>query len=176
MIIEPVQLWVPGDPVTKGSLKCVGRNGRHQLVEANPRSRSWRKRVAARAELEALHADHWQPVGVDLMFFLPRPVSHYRTGRNAALLRGNAPQHPTHFGTGDLDKLLRLVLDALQDAHLLHDDAQVVTSSTSKHWETEDDPPGVLVTVYPLDLDLAPAVAPRHFRSIETVYLPGDRP
>lgn len=151
MINEPVSLVVVGDPAPKGSLKCVGRNGRHQLVEANPRTRAWRKRVAEAAAVLGQHADHWQPLVVRVEFWLERPASHFRTGRNQHLLREAAPPFPVSHVCGDTDKLLRLILDALQDAQLLHDDAQVVSVTASKYWVGTGQRPQVMIGVAPLE-------------------------
>jgi crossover junction endodeoxyribonuclease RusA len=149
MLVEPVHLTIPGEPIPKGSLKCVGRPGRHQLVESNPRVAAWRRIVATAAAAGGQRADHWQPVGVDVLFRIDRPTSHFGTGRNARRLRDAAPPFPVQHGTGDVDKLLRLVLDALQDGHLLHDDAQVVASYAAKMWA--DSAAGATITVYPVE-------------------------
>jgi Holliday junction resolvase RusA-like endonuclease len=146
---------VDGDPIPKGSLKCVGR-GVHRIVEDNPRTRSWRKSVAAEVGGVA-HADPHQPVGVEITSTLPRPAHHY----GSSGIRANAPIWPTNARTGDVDKLARLVLDALVDAGLLVDDAQVVEVVSRKSFPRPEshpyaadvlDRPGLLVRIYPLDV------------------------
>lgn len=69
-------------------------------------------------------------VAVSLLIHLERPKTHYRTGRNAHLLRDNAPARP--LGKPDVDKVLRAVLDGLTSAGVWRDDAQVVSEATSK--------------------------------------------
>jgi Holliday junction resolvase RusA-like endonuclease len=59
-----------------------------------------------------------------VVFSLPRPKSHYRTGRNAHLLRDGAPARPA--GMPDLSKLLRSTEDALKTAGVYVDDARIV--------------------------------------------------
>lgn len=60
-----------------------------------------------------------------MVFAMARPKGHYRTGRNAHLLRDGAPPYPA--GTPDLSKLCRATEDALTDAGVVWaDDAQVV--------------------------------------------------
>ena len=54
-----------------------------------------------------------RPVGVAVHFLFPRPKSHYRTGKNAHLLRAGAPDRPTTRSVGDTDKLCRAILDSL---------------------------------------------------------------
>lgn len=159
-----IRLAVPGHPIPKGSLKCVGRGNRHQLVEDNARTKEWRALLVywiRRAWPAHQHADPRQPVGADVTFVVPRPAGHYGTGRNADRLKPSAPTHPSTHGTGDVDKLVRLVLDALQDAAVLVDDAQIVDVNTRKRYPTQPgddetlDPdllhyPGVAVRLYPI--------------------------
>lgn len=143
-----------GDPVPKGSLKCVGRAGQHRIVEDNPRTRSWRRTIAEGVEGVGT-ADVHQPVGVEITSTLPRPAHHFGvTG-----IRSNAPIWPTNLRTGDVDKLARLVLDALVDSGLLVDDAQVVEVVSRKSFPKPEatpylpdvlDCPGVIVRVYPM--------------------------
>lgn len=143
-----------GDPVPKGSLKCVGTRGRHRLVEDNPRTRRWRKTIAE-ATSGVAHADPHEPIGVEITATVPRPAHHYGvTG-----IRSNAPISPTALRTGDVDKLARLVLDALQDSGILVDDAQVVEVVCRKAFPKPEtapylpdvlDDPGILVRVYPM--------------------------
>lgn len=149
-------LVVAGIPLPKGSLKCVGRHGRHQLVDDNPHTRRWLDLVAERARELDLELDPAQPVGVELTATLPRPPSHHRTGRNAHLLRGNAPPLPVRRQTGDIDKLARLVLDALQRGGVLADDAQVVELVARKvypspPWALGSDTAGIIVRLYPYE-------------------------
>lgn len=150
---------IGGTPVGKGSLKCVGRNGHHRLIEDNPHTAGWRDLVAAAATQAADDdnpVDDHQPIGVEFTATLPRPQVHYGTGRNTTHLKPNAPAHPTNLRTGDIDKLARLVLDALQDAGILHDDAQVVELLARKAYlddlHTTDalTHPGIRIRIYPI--------------------------
>jgi Holliday junction resolvase RusA-like endonuclease len=151
-----LRFTVNGDPVPKGSLKCVARHvgGAPRLVEDNPRTRAWRKAVADTVAGVA-HAEAHEPVGVEITATLPRPAHHY----GATGIRSNAPIYPTNARTGDVDKLARLVLDALVDAGLLLDDTQVVEVVCRKSVPQPEsapympdvlDDPGILVRVYPM--------------------------
>lgn len=156
MALVPVTMTIPGVPKPKGSLRCVGRRGRvaHQLLEdPRPGQREWRDRIADTARTRVrTKADPLEPVAVDVAFVLPRPAYHYGTGRNAGQIK---PQHlaavPTGQNTGDTDKLCRLLLDALQDGGLLHDDAQVVTLTATKAYVGPEALPwpGARITVRP---------------------------
>jgi Holliday junction resolvase RusA-like endonuclease len=113
------------------------------------RVRTWReaiKEATVRARLLAAHDRLDGPVSVTVTFTLPRPKSHYRTGRNAHLLRDSAPRWPT--SGADVDKLLRATLDALTAAGVWADDKQVVHATA---WE-------VFPTSYTDALDVPGAV------------------
>jgi Holliday junction resolvase RusA-like endonuclease len=115
-----IELTVIGTPAPQGS-KTRTRFG---VREDNPETKPWRATVAA----EAFAA--WPgktpidvPVEVDALFVFPRPKSHYRTGRNAHLLKDTAPAWCAT--KPDADKLARAVGDALAGV-LLRDDNLIV--------------------------------------------------
>ena len=83
-----------------------------------------------------------EPLEVDLLFFFPRPQSHY-TGKGA--IKRAAPRH--HITKPDRDNLEKSTLDALNGS-LWRDDSLVVGGYTSKRYVDElQTDPGVLVTV-----------------------------
>lgn len=149
---------IPGHPAPKGSMKCIGGRGRHQLIEDNKRSKPWRDTIAywvARTWTQTV--DPGQPVGVEVTFTLPRPKGHYGTGANAGHVKHSAPDHATSHSTGDVDKLARLALDAVQDTDVLPDDSAVVELVARKAYLEADDPdadvlgyPGVVIRLYPM--------------------------
>lgn len=147
MLLNELIITIPGDPATKGSLKCVGRRGNraHVLVEQLETSGPWRNTVAGWIKAKVTtQADTGQPLGAEVTFTLRRPPSHYGTGRNRHIVKDSAPKHPVGHNTGDVDKLLRLILDALQDTPLLPDDCAVVEVTARKAYLT-DKPASVLL-------------------------------
>lgn len=160
---------VYGDPQPKGSMKCIGARGssNHQLIEDNTDSKPWREKIRLMScgtglggVMGEAAAEH-QAVMIEITSTLPRPKSHYGTGRNEHTLKDSAPQWPTKHGTGDVDKLARLVLDALEDSGTLMNDAQVVevraykcypgsTAALARGYDVLDRP-GVVVRVRPVD-------------------------
>lgn len=144
---EAIQFTVYGLPVAQGSKKVIGKN----VIEmADARLRSWRQDVAT-ASRQAMEgaSPYIEPVDVRLMFWLPRPLSHYGTGRNAEKLRPSAPIAPAVHP--DLDKLTRAVLDALTSI-VFRDDKQVVSLTASKMYAVDQNYPGMMAAV----LQLAP--------------------
>ena len=142
-----------GQPAPQGSKRHVGRG---ILIESSKRVKPWREAVHY-AALEALDGKPRieGPVDVRVHFYFDRPRSHYRTGRNAHLLRDDAPRFPDNKGTYDVDKLQRACFDALSSAGIWKDDSQVAQVIARKKWTTQspiDLPvPGAVIDVMPLD-------------------------
>lgn len=144
-----VNFRVYGTPRPQGSKRHVG-NG--VMIESGGAAlRTWREDVkhAALAERAKLDEPLDGPIGLYVGFFLPRPVSHYRTGRNAHLLRDAAPALP--YRKPDIDKLLRSTLDAITTAQLWRDDACAVHVLTTKTFCAPDAPPGAHIALHLLD-------------------------
>lgn len=138
---------VLGTPAPQGSKRHVG-NG--IMIESSAKVKPWRQDVkhAALAELEGQQATpvFAGPVFVSVRFYLARPKGHYRTGRNAELVRDSAPSLPVT--KPDLDKLLRSTLDALGEAGVWRDDSQVTSVEASKVFAGRR-PPGAYIYVSP---------------------------
>jgi len=155
------ELAVHGTPAPQGSKKGFYNPhiGRVQLVDDNKQKlKPWRDAV----RLDALTRRGDQPpineaVEVDLVFTFARPKAHYRTGRNAHLLRDDAPVRPA--GKPDLDKLARSTGDSLKDAGVLKDDSRIAEyGRLAKVWANEDpdalDSPGVVIRIYTIGASL----------------------
>ena len=126
----PVAFFVPGEPVTQGSMKSIGR-GRIAHVKG-PELTAWRTTIAAAARAAGATAvgDH-QAVKVEAMFWLTRPVSVKR---------------PFPSAKSDVDKLSRALFDALSGV-AYEDDGQVVTLVVDKRYADDKHPAGVWVQV-----------------------------
>lgn len=119
------EVFVPGRPRPKGSLRCRGGRS-HTMEEDNEHSKPWRISMAGalRADRDA-RGYHLTPWGgaVDVSvfaFFEPSGVAASSLG---------APLRPADGG--DVDKIVRNVLDALQDGNeqsprVLGDDSLVI--------------------------------------------------
>ena len=119
---------VLGLPAPKGS-RTVGRraDGRIFTRPASKREHPWIEAVA-RAASE--HDPLPPPYGVALSFCMPRPAR---------------PAHP-YPTRGDIDKLVRAVLDGLTRGGLIVDDAHVTSLDAHKYW-VDPGLEGVTVTV-----------------------------
>jgi crossover junction endodeoxyribonuclease RusA len=177
--VKPVtRIVVLGQPAPQGSKRFMGLtpHGKPKMVEQNAaRIRPWRDAVHAAAfetirccpDPDCGHLAAGYPLDEPLIarvvFTFTRPRSHYRSGRNAHLLRAEAPTYPA--GRPDLSKLLRATEDALTDAGLWRDDARVVIyTRLAKVWVGEDpealDSPGAVIEVMTAGRPIVPVTPP----------------
>ena len=56
-------------------------------------------------------------IRIYLTFYMPRPKSHFRTGKFKNQLKDNAPVF--HTNTPDIDNLIKLMLDCLNKSFFL---------------------------------------------------------
>lgn len=142
-----------GVPRAQGSMTAgVTRDGRPYIRHSNNSMLEWRRTVAERARDELLDLDLYDetfplegPLYLNLIFWMPRPQSHYFKSGN---LRPDAPEW--HAIMPDKDKLIRAVFDALTMGGVWHDDKQVSDGHYSKKYIEESCPPGVDITLYKL--------------------------
>jgi Holliday junction resolvase RusA-like endonuclease len=130
---------VYGRPQPAGSKRAFvnKRTGRAHVVDAAKGSAPYKQEVAG-AALEACGGEPLLldgPLILDVKFYLARPRGHYRTGKNAHLVRDSAPGYP--MGRPDTTKLLRAVEDALTGI-VWTDDSRVVYQLASKHYGTPE--------------------------------------
>jgi Holliday junction resolvase RusA-like endonuclease len=74
------------------------------------------------------------PVEVVLWFGMPRPKSHYGTGRNSGKLKKSAPEHPGI--KPDIDNFIKFVFDLFND-RVWEDDKLVVRTMCEKAYAEE---------------------------------------
>ena len=131
---------VHGIPAPQGSKRVY--NGR--LVESSKKVKPWRQDVK-QAILDSYDGDTARgPVVVQAIFYLPRPKSHYRTGRHAGELKDNAPI--VCATKPDLDKLQRSTGDAITESGIIIDDSQIVGWTVHKLY-ADPAPVGAHITI-----------------------------
>lgn len=123
---------IPGTPQQQGS-KTRGAYG--AMYEANRNLKPWRAHAITQLRAAWAGEPITHGVHVTARFIFARPKSHYRTGRNAHLLRANAPIFKT--SAPDLDKLCRALGDALTQSGVLRDDALIVEWVARKQWASK---------------------------------------
>lgn len=128
-----LRFTVLGEPQPAGSKRAFvnPKTGRAVITDDNRKAKPWQAEVRAAAGQvyggELLRG----PITLTLVFYRQRPKSHYRTGRNAHLVRDSAPSAP--ITRPDTTKLIRGVEDALTGV-IWADDAQVTDQRAIKRY------------------------------------------
>lgn len=141
--VTVLTVWVPGTPQPQGSKRVY--NGRP--IDSNAKTlRPWRQAITAAANQALLDLPqpwpHTAPMVVTLECRFPRLKAHYT---NAGQVKPGAPRAKTT--RPDIDKLARAALDALTDAAVWADDAQVVELAATKTYGRE---PGLYALIAPM--------------------------
>ncbi len=130
-----IDIVVHGVPAPQGSKKggYSAKTGKTFVYEQNSKTqKSWRQDVIA-AAIELREAQGLEtldgPISLIIFFRLPRPASV------------NVKRRPFPCVKPDSDKLVRNTMDALTQAAVYRDDAQVVDLFVTKRYAT-DDPDG----------------------------------
>jgi Holliday junction resolvase RusA-like endonuclease len=118
------------------------KTGRVVIAEDAKRNKSWRESVLQAALPFAPKEPLRGTIFLEVVFLMPRPKGHFRTGKLAHLLRESAPIH--HVTKPDATKLLRSTEDALTGL-LWKDDSQIAHQVVSKRYTTEQ--PGAAIKV-----------------------------
>ena len=147
--VTKLNFEVPGVPAPGGS-KTAGRSNDGRLFvrdSGGMKTSEWKQRVAIAAADAMKDADILNlmqgPVKLTVQFLMPRPKSHYRTGRNAHLLKKTAPKY--HTTKPDTLKLMRSTEDALTGVVWM-DDSQVIEQTLRKNY-TEEVPMAIIAVM-----------------------------
>lgn len=149
-----ITLTVAGLPGPQGSkVMFAGGGSRESSAKVTP----WREAVKAAYLALPDPQPVLGPVVLTGTFMFRRPTSHYRTGKNAHLLRASAPAFPTgRTSIGDLSKLVRSTEDALTDVGAWQDDCWVVALNVAKVWAPEGALAGARLAITSVDDHTAP--------------------
>jgi Holliday junction resolvase RusA-like endonuclease len=144
--MRPIEICVYGSAQPAGSKRAFNHphTGRVVVVDANPKSREWKDRVAAEAGRCYTGPLLDCAVELHLVFYRARPKGHMGSGRNLGLVKDIAPAFPAV--KPDLTKLVRGAEDALSGI-VYRDDVQVCRTVAEKAYGT---PERVEITVVPL--------------------------
>ena len=146
-----ISFFVPGIPRPGGSKRAFvnRKTGKAIIVEACNKNPEWRSDCKA----FAIGAYSGPPLTgalfLKVFFFMPRPKTHFGTGKNSNTIKPSSPLYPT--GKPDCTKLIRALEDALTGV-VWRDDAQIVSQNIQKRYGGERS--GVLVEIYEEDVTL----------------------
>lgn len=152
---------VDGIPGPKGSLNafcptCARKNLPQKVVVKEQSDVGATFRVQVRKAVLGATASRREafagPVETRLIFFIHRQKRVKAGVELDEWVPSHAGPRPTFQKSGDTEKHVRTVHDALMDAGLIEDDSQVWRITAEKRWATGDDPPGCVVEVRKLRL------------------------
>lgn len=134
--MERATFTIHGTPRPQGSLKIVTSRSTGRAFAKNSDTTTEHRNL-----LVATIGSQWEDTPITgavqlwATFVMPRPASHYGTGRNADRLKPSAPFW--HTGKPDGDKLIRAVFDALTIAGVVRDDCVIDRHHAAKRWQTD---------------------------------------
>jgi len=121
-----ISLQVLGEPTAQK---------RHRSVRMGKFNRQYDPSAADKGDFLSIvqkHAPetpHAIPLQLDLRFYFTRPKAHYKSGKNAHLLKDNPPEY--HTSRPDCDNLCKFVMDALNKIYW-KDDSYIVSLTVQK--------------------------------------------
>jgi len=121
---------IVGTPKPQPRPRAFARGGRARVYDPGT-AEGWKSAIAMEMREHAgkvIDGALW----VTMVFYMPRPKSHFRTGKYSHLLKDSAPEH--HTSKPDGDNLAKGTMDALTGIQVWRDDSQVVSLSVSKVW------------------------------------------
>ena len=92
---------------------------------------------------EGLEDYYFDALSISMVFYMPRPKKHYRTGKFSHILKDDSPSW--HINKPDRDNLEKAVLDCMTKGGLLKDDSIVCSGSIEKKWASKES--GVLIKI-----------------------------
>jgi hypothetical protein len=148
--LRALDIRVLGTPRPKGSLRpFVATNGKPRAREQLAGSPDWRRSVTDTA-YQAIRCDCDEP---DCTILKP---GYPRTGPVKVIIelefvppKKRSGPYPHTRTTGDADKHARNILDSLQDAGVVKDDAAVVDLRVTKRW-SDTGVAGARIVVWPV--------------------------
>jgi Holliday junction resolvase RusA-like endonuclease len=143
-----IRIEVYGKPEPGGSKTAFWHKHTSKLhvKDSNPKASGW-KGLVIDAAIESVGFDHVPLTGAlftQCFFYVTRPKGHYGSGKNAGILKSNAPTYPTT--KPDATKLWRSTEDALTGI-IWGDDAQIVHQTQAKFY-ADGRPPGACIRIF----------------------------
>lgn len=138
-----IEFFVPGRVAPQGSKRYVGGNKASggRFIEASKYLPAWRTAVTTVARDHMTHYGYESisgPVDLNVVFYIERPKSIPQSKRVTPIV------------PPDVDKLVRAICDAMTDAGVWDDDAQVIHLKAMKLYDDHHEP-GAHIIVDALD-------------------------
>lgn len=128
-----ITFFLKGNPKPKQRPRISQPNPRMRPKIYSPASQ-WETDILKQLKIikmrNSLYYD--KAIEVDCIFLIPRPKSHFRTGKYSHLLKPTAPIY--HEVKGDRDNYDKCILDRMTKAGILKDDCIVIGGYVGKKW------------------------------------------
>lgn len=145
----PITLIVLGDPKGQPRPKAFAFRG-HARVYDPGTAENWKSQIAqAVKEAGAVGIMLDIPLSISIHCHFRRPKSHYKAGKNAHMLRPDAPTW--HTSKPDFDNTAKAACDALTHLGVWKDDAQVVKATVSKRYS--DGAARTIITIMEVEVE-----------------------
>ena len=123
-------ITIPGKPIAKKRPKFFRRGGFVGAYNCQE-TEEGKFMLLAKSQLPDNFILFSGPVSVTTVFYLPRPKSHFGTGKNSEVLKARAPIN--HISKPDIDNLQKTVFDCLNQIVWV-DDACIFESTAMKQY------------------------------------------
>ena len=143
----PFTVRVYGTPKGQPRARAFARNGIVRMYDPAT-AEGWKGQIAEAMRPHIPATPYDGPIRLDITFIMPRPKSHFRTGKNAGALRDDAPIWFT--GKFDIDNGYKAVLDSLTQMGLWKDDCLACCGMIMKQYCAIGGRPGAILDFSPL--------------------------
>ena len=124
---QMISIVIPGKPIAKHRPRFA-RRGKHVVTYSDQQEDEVKFISLAQLSVDEPMSG---PLKAQIEFYMPRPKSHYGTGKNSGILKPNAPGY--HTVKPDTDNLIKFVLDCLNGI-AFHDDALIFSLYANKYY------------------------------------------
>ncbi len=131
-MMDPITFIVLGDPKGQPRPKAFAFKGHARVFDPGT-AEGWKSQIAeAVRHVGAVGIMLASPLSVSIHCHFRRPKGHYGSGKNAHLLKKDAPDW--HTAKPDFDNVAKAACDALTHLGVWHDDAQIVRATVTKKY------------------------------------------
>lgn len=126
--MELKRLIIRGVPKAQKRAKFTNRGGFIRGYDPSVKDKS---DIIAQIKMNAPERPYEEPLNIIMYFEMPRPNSHYGTGKKAGVLKASAPEFCDK--KPDIDNLMKIVLDSMNRLYF-RDDSIIVAVNAIKYY------------------------------------------
>lgn len=131
--MNPITFFAAGEPKAQPRPRAFYNKNLGQARIYNPSTaEAWKSDISNAARFHKPEQPIAGAVALEVVFYMPRPKGHYRTGKHAGELHDWAPAR--HVAKPDFDNLAKCVADVLTTLGFLVDDGQISDTIIRKRY------------------------------------------